>query len=117
MSEKALDKHGRWRSISVSFRASPHEVEQIHMAVKLSGLTKQEFIIRTLLDREIHITANPRVYKTLKNQMEDILTELKRISNSSGIEEELIDTIASITRLLREVKEGSSDQYKRNDCP
>ncbi len=117
MSAKALDKHGRWRSVSVSFRASPHEVEQIHMAVKLSGLTKQEFIIRTLLNQEIHITANPRVYKTLKNQMEYILTELKRITDSSKVDEELLDKIASITRLLREIKEGSNDQQKRNDCP
>lgn len=67
MSEKALDKHGRWRSISVSFRASPSEVEQIHTAVKLSGLTKQEYIIRTLLDQDIHVTTNPRVYITLKD--------------------------------------------------
>ena len=106
MSEKALDKHGRWRSVSVSFRASPHEVELIDTAVKLSGLTKREFIIRTLLNRDIHITANPRVYITLKNQMKDILIELQRISDGGNIDIELLDTIDSIVRLLNEINGG-----------
>ena len=107
MSEKVFDKHGRWRSVSVSFRASPHEVELIDTAVMLSGLTKQEFIIRTLLNRDIHITTNPRVYITLKNQMKDILMELQRISDGGNIDVELLDTIDSIVRLLNEIKGGS----------
>lgn len=105
MSEKALDKHGRWRSISVSFRASPSEVEQIHTAVKLSGLTKQEYIIRTLLDQDIHVTTNPRVYITLKNQMNKVLIELQRITDNTTVDIELLDTINSLIRLLGEIKE------------
>jgi hypothetical protein len=107
MSEKALDKHGRWRSISVSFRASPSEVEQIHTAVKLSGLTKQEYIIRTLLDQDIHVTTNPRVYITLKDQMTSILNELQKNNNAAAVDPTIIDTINNLVRLMGEIKEGS----------
>lgn len=105
MSAKALDKYGRWRSVSVSFRASPSEVEQIHFAVQLSGLTKQEFVIRTLLNQQIHVSANPRVYKALVCRMMQILDELHRINAGERIDGDLLDTIRMITCLLGDVKE------------
>ena len=45
MSEKVLDAHGRWRNITVAFRVSPEEDEQIERLVKLTGLTKQDYIM------------------------------------------------------------------------
>ena len=45
MSAKNLDKHNRWRNKAVSFRISPEEDAQIETAVKLTGLTKQDYII------------------------------------------------------------------------
>ncbi|MFR3452169.1 MAG: plasmid mobilization protein [Collinsella sp.] len=49
MSVKTLDSKGRWRNKTVSFRMSPEEASQLDLLVKLSGLTKQEFVIRALL--------------------------------------------------------------------
>ena len=46
MSAKNLDKHNRWRNKTVAFRVSPEEGAQIETAVKLTGLTKQDYIIR-----------------------------------------------------------------------
>lgn len=70
--EKALDRQGRWRSKTVAFRVSPEENNQIEIKVRLSGLTKQDYIVSRLIDREIRVVGNPRVYKALKNQMADI---------------------------------------------
>ena len=42
MSAKNSDEHGRFRNITVGFRVSPEENEQINIAVALSGLPKQE---------------------------------------------------------------------------
>ena len=47
MSAKNLDKHNRWRNKTVAFRVSPEEDTQIETAVKLTGLTKQDYIIRS----------------------------------------------------------------------
>jgi len=48
MSLKNRDKHNRWRNKTVAFRVSPEEDTQIETFVKLSGLTKQDYITRRL---------------------------------------------------------------------
>ena len=74
--EKNLDSKGRWRNKIVAFRVSPEEAEQIDACVRLSGLSKQDYITKRLTDRKIVVQGNPRVYKALRNQMADIYDEL-----------------------------------------
>ena len=73
--EKNLDSKGRWRNKIVAFRVSPEEAEQIDASVRLSGLSKQDYITKRLTDREIVVQGNPRVYKALRNQMAEIYEE------------------------------------------
>ena len=81
MSAKKLDSRGRFRSKTISFRISPEETEQLDVKVKLSGMTKQDYLVNRVLQKEIVVQPNPRVYKALKNQLEAVLEELKRIGN------------------------------------
>lgn len=46
MSLKNRDEHNRWRNKTVAFRVSPEEDKQIETYVRLSGLTKQDYITR-----------------------------------------------------------------------
>lgn len=48
MSAKNRDSQERWRNKTVAFRVSPEEDELIETLVRLSGLTKQEYIVRRL---------------------------------------------------------------------
>ena len=73
MSAKITDRHNRHRSITVGFRVSPEENEQINRAVAVSGLPKQEYCYRRCLDREITVLPNPRVYKALKTLLTEVL--------------------------------------------
>ena len=73
MSAKCLDKQGRWRNKTVAFRVSPKEDELLETAVRLSGLTKQDYITRRLQEKEVVVTGNPRVYKALKNELAKVL--------------------------------------------
>lgn len=63
MSLKNRDEHNRWRNKTVAFRVSPEEWEQIERYVQLSGLTKQDYITRRLINKEIVVQGNPRVYE------------------------------------------------------
>lgn len=83
MSAKNLDKHNRWRNKTVAFRVSPEEDAQIETAVKLTGLTKQDYIIRRLLCRDVVVQGNPRVYKALRDQLAAVLDELRKIEADS----------------------------------
>ena len=76
MSAKNLDTHNRWRNKTVAFRVSPEENKQIDAAVRLSGLTKQDYITKRLLCRDVVVQGNPRVYKALRNELAAVLEEL-----------------------------------------
>ena len=90
---KSLDNKGRWRNEIISFRMSPQERDDLNVRVKLSGLTKQDYIIKRLSERDIVVQPNTRVYKALRNQMAEILSELQRIDNGADIDSDLLDII------------------------
>lgn len=69
MSEKKLDKKNRRRSKTVGFRVSPEEWIEIERLVKLSGMTKQEYIMHRLQNVEMVIQANPRVLKAIRRRL------------------------------------------------
>ena len=47
MSEKNRDDKNRWRNVTIAFRMSPEENEELNNRVKLSGFrTKQDYIIQ-----------------------------------------------------------------------
>lgn len=104
MSAKNLDKYNRFRSITVGFRVSPEEFDELNRAVALSGLPKQEYCYRKCMNRDIVVQGNPRVYKQLKINLEMVLSELKRIENGAEINAELIETIQLINTTLYGLK-------------
>lgn len=77
MSDRALDRHGRWRNLTIAFRISPEENEGLNTRVRLSGLTKQDYVISKCLDRDIVVMGNPRVHKALQETMAEILRRLE----------------------------------------
>ena len=105
MSAKNLDKHNRWRNKTVAFRVSPEEDAQIETAVKLTGLTKQDYIIRRLLERDVVVQGNPKVYKALRDQLSAVLDELRRIEAGQSVSDELLDTIRMITTIMNGMQE------------
>ena len=108
MSAKVMDAHGRWRSVTVAFRVSPEEDSQIETLVRLSGLTKQDYILNRLLNRDVVVHGNPRVYKALKTLLTEVLAELKRLSQGEQPSEELLEDIALITKVMGGMKGESA---------
>ena len=107
MSAKNLDKQNRFRSKTVAFRVSPEEWEHFETVVKLSGLSKQDYLINRMSERDIVVKGNPRVYKALRDKLSDVLVELKRIDglDMDRIDEDLLDTINLISITLNGLKE------------
>ena len=108
MSAKNLDNHNRWRNRTVAFRVSEEENAQIDLAVKLTGLTKQDYITRRLLCRDVVVQGNPRVYKALREQLTDVLEQLQRIEAGEGVDDDLLDTINLIANIMDGMKEGAA---------
>lgn len=104
MSAKNVDKYNRFRSITVGFRVSPEEFDELNRAVALSGLPKQEYCYRKCMNRDVVVQGNPRVYKQLKVNLEMVLSELKRIEDGAKINAELLETIRLINTTLYGLK-------------
>ena len=107
MSLKNRDEHNRWRNKTVAFRISPEEDDLLEKFVRLSGLTKQDYITRRLLFRDVVVQGNPRVYKALRDQLAAVLDELRRIEAGQKIDNDLMDTIDMIAVIMNGMKEES----------
>ena len=104
MSLKVYDGQGRWRSHTIAFRISPEENELLNKAVALSGLTKQDYIIRRVEHRDVVVIGNPRVYKNLRNQLTEVFTELQRIENGKKVDDDLLEIIKLIATTSQGLK-------------
>ena len=109
MSAKNLDGQGRWRWKTVAFRASAEEADLLDYYVRLSGLSKQDYLLRRVLQKEITVVGNTRVYKALKESLEDVYRILIDISNAGDIEDDLIDLINQINKTLYGLKGGDNE--------
>ena len=85
MSAKNMDKHNRWRSRQVAFRLSPEEAD--------------------LLDTDVVVQGNPRVFKALRNQMAEILTQLQRVEAGASPDAELMEVIRYLAKIMDGMKE------------
>ena len=99
-----MDKHNRWRNVTVAFRMSPEEDQQLETLVQLSGLTKQDYIIRRVLEKDIVVMGNPRVHKALREQFVAVLDELRRLDNSNEMQPELHENIRFMAEIMSGLK-------------
>ena len=106
--EKSLDAKGRWRNRNVGFRVSEEEAKLLDNLVELSGLAKQDYILRRLLNREVVVQGNPKVFKALKHQMTQIYEELKRLEAVSNDNEELLIVVEMIATIMK----GMVNEYE-----
>lgn len=110
MSEKNRDKKNRWRSKTVGFRMSPEEAGQLDTLARLSGLSKQDYIISKVLDKEVIINPNPRVYKALKNELQAVCEHLARLSEINAEHDELLEQTQYMATILAGVK-GEANEF------
>lgn len=111
MSHKNLDRNGRWRNTTIAFHVSPEEKQDIEMRVKLSGLTKREYMCQRAMERAVVVMGNPRVYKALKTQMAEILDELRRVESAGQIDMSLHETIRIVAATVGGLRETDGKEH------
>jgi len=93
MSAKARDGQGRWRCKTIGVRVSPEENAEIDALAALSGMTKQDYCIHRMLQRDVVVVGNPRVYKALKSQMEQLCREFSRLRSVNDVSAEALHVL------------------------
>lgn len=97
---KNSDNKNRLKNITVAFRMSESERNELNMRVKLSGLSKQDYLTNRTLQRDIIVIGNPRVYKALRDKIAEILDELKILQSGYELNAELLIAIQAVTEVL-----------------
>ena len=100
MSAKCLDQQGRWRNKVVAFRMSPEEAEELNTQVALSGLSKQDYLIKCCLQHEIKVVCGRKVARQMQMYLEAILEELQFMEDGVVPEEEILAPLQHILDIL-----------------
>ena len=101
--------------MAVAFRMSPEENADLNIRVKLSGLTKQEYFIRRISERSVTVQGSSRVYKALRNQMIDILAELKRLESAGDADDEFLSIIRLVAETVNGMGAGQSNSFPKRE--
>ena len=109
MTAKARDGQGRWRSMTIGVRVSPEENAEINALAALCGMKKQDYCISRMLARDIIVMGNPKVYKALKSQMEQLCLEFSRICGVGEISLEVLRALEIVAKIY----EGMQQENER----
>ena len=115
MSQKNRAEKNRWRNVTIAFRVSHEENQSINLRVKLSGLTKQDYIARRCQEKDVVVVGNSRVYKALKEQLTCLLEELRRLEHSGDMPELLVEATELIAMTLSGMKETPNQEVSPHD--
>lgn len=106
MSEKNRDDKNRWRNVTVAFRMSPEENEELTQRVKMCGYrTRQEYIIQSVLHQKIVATGNPLMLVSFGQNLQHIEAELERLQNAGDMDAELLTPIRTMLEILEAFRE------------
>lgn len=100
MSEKRMDAKNRWRNVVVAFRMSPEETEELNVKVGLSGLSKQDYIIQSLLNHEVRVVGGRKVAKKVQIHLETMLGELQFWEEEHANEVDLEEMLVPLKHIL-----------------
>ena len=114
MSQKNKDYQGRYRSKIIAFRVSPEENEILNAKVKMSGLTKQDYLIACSTDKKITVQPNSYVYKSLKNQLQIFIKRFKELSSLDDLTLDEAVILETLLLTINGIKENKKAEIKAN---
>ena len=98
----------------MGFRVSPEEAREIDSLVALSGLTKQDYILHKLTNREVTVYPSSRLQKGMADEAMRMYAELRRIERAGDMPLELKEVMETFARTFEALgrKEAASDVDK-----
>lgn len=108
MSEKNLDPQGRMRSKTVAFRMSPEEADLLQRYADMSGMTKQDYLISRVLQREVTVIPNKRMQLYMEENMLHVFKELRRLDSGQVLPQDLSELVGMLAGIF--VALGGEDE-------
>ena len=112
--KRNLDGQGRLRSMTIAFRISPEENELVNERVRLSNMTKQDYITLCLLGREIIANPNPYAYNRLKEHLDRFILRFYEIHSIEDLSIDELDILEVVLSIIKTTKENKKTKIKIN---
>ena len=100
MSKKNLDPQGRMRSKTVAFRMSPEEADLLQRYADMSGMTKQDYLISRVLQREVTVIPNKRMQLYMEENMLYVFKELRRLDAGQVLPQDLSELVGMLAGIF-----------------
>ena len=98
----------RKRCLIVNFRMSQEEREALEERIRLSGLKKQDYMIRSTLYQKIVVVGNEKMFAKVVGMLEQIREEISRINDNSEIKVNMLVPLRTICEVMEGLGYSSS---------
>ena len=98
--EKRSEK-SRKRYRTVAFRCSDSELLELEKRVELSGLQKQDYMLKSVLHQRIVVIGNELLFERLKDTLDEILVEVRRIDRARDLVRSKIIPLRTASEMLK----------------
>ena len=109
MRAKAPDGAGRVRPVTIGFRVTREQNAEIDELVAISGMTKQDYIVKRLECEEIIAKPSARLYKALRDDMRLVYRELARLVDGGCPDERIVKLAESLAVVFTAVGSDEDD--------
>lgn len=103
--KKKKRENNRKRNHILNFRVSDEEYELINKKINLSQMSKQDYFIQFLTEREISVYADYRVADAIAKEIFQLVRVIKKVGKLNEIEDE---TLLYILEIYEEIKKEKS---------
>lgn len=100
MSEKSLDPQGRMRSKTIAFRMSPEEADLLQRYADMSGMTKQDYLISRVLQRDVTVIPRKRMQLYMEENMLYVFKELRRLDAGQVLSHDLSELVRMLAGIF-----------------
>ena len=103
---------GRVRKLNMNMHVSEEEKEMIDDRVALSGLSKRDFCVQSLMHQKVVCLGNIRVTSEMQRQLCSIEKRLLETESSAELDVRLLEKLRMILELLNAQNADAKFEYK-----
>ena len=90
----AGDRHGKHNSTTVSFRVNSYEKATIEERVKVSGMKKQDYIVRSCIYNHVCVVGKKETIEIIRSEMREMSLVLEDVAKNLKSEKPVISEAA-----------------------
>lgn len=110
------ENYNRYRCKTLVFTQSNVEKERINSLVYLSGMSKQDYIIRRLIDEEVVAIPNIKVQKHIREMLKKVNCQLiEQLKLGNEPTKETKEIISVISLMMSDMKGEGEDVRQNNE--